>query len=720
MTNAVGLQLSLSDIARLAGVRRPVVSMWRRRPLAGHAFPSAVSRVSGEERFDAREVTDYLAATSRGNNPDATGDLVAHAKLPQAISLDEVATVHGLTALLCLATMTDEPLSSLSSDELQDLARKRDPDDAVLLREILALGRELEPLAAHADELASASYSPAAAFERLLTQRAPSAYPGQATMRLAPAAQTLVARTAIALAADASMEVPCFVDVSDGSAGLLLATSKLYAGEHSPSFATISLDTPVARLARRRLRIHDIHRMDARSDESGDFTTEGGSGNVAVHVLQVPPAGQPGLSDVEVLDFLGNLVVQLSDDSRVVVIGPASALTDRAATAGIDLARDAVIRGDRLRAAFRLPRGLLPRSPRRALALWVLGPAHGAVPVRDRWTVIGDVSDQSLDESVIDGIVTDIVAAMTPDERSAKSGRAPVVAGENDAAQVIGHQFRFARRISTSSLLAGRRSMVDRVARPRATRAGSTSGVELAALIEQRCARLGLTSLTGLGVETADSTSRSTTTRANETTVGQALTDGDLRSIPGNRLNSEDITAGPGGLVIIGAAELLGDSDVGSRRIDLVTFADHYPAGRLTEPSDVVVCSSPRVGAWLDTAGGSVVQAPARVLRVTEAGRRCFLPTVVALDVRGASGSSGGRWRRWPLRTLARNAIDTLGKATAAIDGERRSLVEQIAALDDLTSTLVEGVASGALTITHTPHTASDPTRPQPNSPEGH
>lgn len=719
MTNVAVLQLSLSDIARLADVRRPVVSMWRRRPLAGHAFPSPVARVSGEERFDAKEVADYLAATSRGNNPDAGYDLVAHAKLAQFTNLDEVVTVHGLSALLCLAAMTDESLGSLTSAELHDLARAVDPDDAYLLREIVALGRELEPLAAHADDLASASYSPSAAFERLLTRRAPIAYPGQAATTLVPAAQTLAARTAVALAADAGAEAPCFVDVTNGSADVLLSTCKLYAGELTPSVATLSLNSPVARLARRRLRVHDIHRTDVVSDDSGDFVLVGGSGDVAVHVLQVPPAGEPGLSDLEVLDFLSNLVVQLSDDSRVVVIGPATALTDRAATAEIDLARDAVIRGDRLRAAIRLPRGLLPHSPRRALALWVLGPAHGAVPVRDRWTVVADVSDQSLDESVIEGIVTDVVAAMTPDERSAKSGRAPVVAGGDEAEQVLGHHFRFASRISTSSLLPGRKSLVERVARSRATGAQSTSGVALAALIEQRLARLGPTSLAGLRVEAADSTSE-TMTRANQTTVGQAVADGDLRVLPGNRLNAEDLTAGSVGLVVIGAAEVLGESGVGSRRIDLVTFADRYPAGRLTEPGDVVACSSPRVGAWVDTAGGSVVQTPARVLRVTDAGRWRFVPSVVAVDWLRASGRGDRGWRRWPLRVLTSDGVVALGMATAAIDGERRSLLARTATLDDLASTLIDGVASGALTITDPPLNATDPTRLHTDTQEGH
>lgn len=188
-------------------------------------------------------------------------------------------------------------------------------------------------------------------------------------------------------------------------------------------------------------------------DEADDFVIVGGSGEVAVHVLQVPPAGSPGLTDLEVLDVVGDLVVQLSDASRVVVIGPASALTDRPANSAIDLARDAIIRGDRLRAAIRLPRGLVPRSSRRMLALWALGPAHPAVPVRDRWTVVADVSDRSLDEATLEGIVTDVVAAMAPDEGSATRGGALAAMVTDDTAQVRGHQFRFARRVPTSSLL---------------------------------------------------------------------------------------------------------------------------------------------------------------------------------------------------------------------------------------------------------------------------
>lgn len=713
MTNVAALQLSLSDIARLADVKRPVVSMWRRRPLAGHNFPSPVGRISGEERFDALDVADYLAATGRGNNRDATEDLVAHAKLTQVTTLDEMVVAHGLTALLCLATMTAEPLGNFTSAELHTLARTVDPDDTFLLREIAVLGRDCETLASHADDLASASYSPSAAFERLLRQRAPSAYPGLAATTLVPAARALVARTAMALAADAGVEAPFFVDVTDSSGDLLLATTDAYAGEPAPSVATFAFDSSIARLARRRLRVHDVHRLDVSLDEAGDFSVAEPTDEAAVHVLQVPPAGAPGMSDLEVLDLVDNLVVQLSDDSRVVVIGPASALTDRPATVELDLARDAVIRGDRLRAAIRLPKGLMSRSPRRPLALWALGPAHPAVAVRDRWTAVADVSDRPLDESLIDVIVTDIVAAMTPDERSAKGRAVAAVGGTEEAEQVVGHRFRVARRILTSSILPGRKPLVLRAIRSRNT--ATRSAVDQAATIERLIAQLAPSSLDGLRVEAHLDDHRSPTARPHVTTVDQALVDGRLRVIPGNRLDADDVTTGPNGRAVVGPAEVLVGSADSSRRIDLLTFADRYPAGRLTEPGDVVVCTSPHVGAFVDTEGGSVVQSPARVLRITEAGRAHLLPNVLALDVTAAIGSGAGDWRRWQLRTLPTGAARALTETTAAIDRERQDLVDRIAALEDLSSRLIDGAASGAVTITD-----SSTTTPQTARTEGH
>lgn len=711
MTSTALLQLSLSDIARLADVRRPVVSMWRQRPLATHSFPRPVGFVGGEERFDAQQVAYYLAATSRGNNPDAIEDLAAHAKLARATTLDEDTVTIGLTALLCLAAQTDEPLADLSPRELRTLARTIDPEDTFAVREIEALGDDLVALAAHADDLASASYSPQGAFERLLRQRASSTYPGHVATRLVEPARTLVARTAVALALGAGAESPLFVDVTDSSGDLLVATGQGHADDRDLRVATLRVDSPASRLARRRLRLHDVSLLDVVRDDAGDFSVVGVETTAAVHVLQVPPAGAPGLSDLEVIDLVGNLAIQLDDDSRAVVIGPASSLVDRPATAALDRARDAVIRGDRLRAAIRLPAGLLPRSPRRHLGLWAFGPAHPRVAVRDRWTAVADVSDQMLDESLIDAIVIDVVAAMTPDERSAKGGSGPTVAG-SDAAHVAGHQFRVARRVLTSSILPGRSSLVGRVRR-RGTTVSTAEAVEQAARVERLVADLGASSLAGLRVEARPDDDLTLRPRTGTTTVEQAIEDGYLQVVPGTRVQRADIETGSEGLALVGPGEILSGSAERPRRVDVLTLASHYPSGRLTEPEDVIVCASPRVGAFVDAVGGSIVQTPARVLRITQAGRAHVIPAVIAADV--AKGAGVRDWRRWAIRVLPHGVVEALAATIPALDAERETLLAKIAALDDLRTHVVDGAASGALTITHVPKTS-----PKTIATEGH
>ncbi len=718
MTKAARLQLSLSDIARLADVRRPVVSMWRQRPLAGQAFPSPIGVVAGEERFDALEITDYLSATGRGNNREAGDDLAAHAKLAQMTSLDETVAVDGLTALLCLTAMTDTALGDLSAGALRDLAAEADPDDTFLRREITALGRELEPLAAHADALANASFSPRAAFERILSQHAQQVLPGHAAVTLTPAARSLVARAATALAADAGMETPLFVDVTDSSGDLLLATSSAYAAELAPSLATVAFDSPTARLGRRRLRVHDQHRIDVSVDAAGDFSIDGRAAEGAVHVLQLPPAGSPGLSDLAVLEAVGELIVQLADDSRVVVIGPASALTDGPVSADVDRARDAVLRSDRLRAAVRLPQGLLVRSPRRPLALWALGPAHPAVAVRDRWTVVADVNDRPLDDAVIDGLVTDVMAAMTPDDRSANAGLLPSEAVIDEPDHVRGHRFRFARRVPTTSLLPGRKALVGRAIQPEATSGSPTGPEALAVTIDRLVDDLGCSSpLAGLRVEAPPPLQGRGPARVGLTTVGNGMADGDLRVIAGKRLNAGHVTTGREGRVVIGPVEVIGQSPVGARRIDPLTFAGEYPSGRFTEPGDVIFSTSPRIGAFVDSVGGSVVQSPARILRITQAGRRRFLPAAIARDA-SATPEAAKDWRRWRVRVMAGAPDVALTATMDTIRRERQALAARIATLDDLANALIDGVAGGAVTITRPPDSATATTTPVTSTPQ--
>jgi len=93
------LTLSLSDIARLAQVQRPVLSMWRRRSIGSDApFPAPLDDVSAGERFDAEDVVGWLEATGRGNNREVRSDAPAHTA-PAGLSLRDLHQVNGLTAV---------------------------------------------------------------------------------------------------------------------------------------------------------------------------------------------------------------------------------------------------------------------------------------------------------------------------------------------------------------------------------------------------------------------------------------------------------------------------------------------------------------------------------------------------------------------------------------------------------------------------------------------
>ena len=80
MNEAEALRMTLSDVAALAQVQRPVVSMWRKRSAASaHPFPAPAALDGGRELFDADQVGAWLEATGRGNNTEARYDAAAFA-----------------------------------------------------------------------------------------------------------------------------------------------------------------------------------------------------------------------------------------------------------------------------------------------------------------------------------------------------------------------------------------------------------------------------------------------------------------------------------------------------------------------------------------------------------------------------------------------------------------------------------------------------------------
>lgn len=657
------LQLTLADISRLTGVRRPVVSTWRRRAAATDVpFPDPVGRVGGQERFDKDAVIGWLEITGRGK-PDLAADAPAHA-LPAGLGLGEdTALVPGLTALLCLGAITGQSMGGLDGAELRRLAGVHDPEDGLLIRELDALGRNLPPLASYADELADAAYGPAAAFERLLADRYRHAMTDSVVATLAPPVHELVSALAVSLARACGSEPPVYVDPTGSGSDLLVSVVRADA-EQSPTAAVRIADDAVSRLARRRLRVHDVlvQALPEAIEELG----------AAVAIAQYPPAGRPDMSAANILDSVDELVLSLGAWQRAVVIAPASVLVD-GLHGVLNGARDGVLRTGRVRAVLRLPAGLVTHRSRQALGVWVLGPSLNHVRVADRWLPITDVSERALSAALVHQLREDAVAATAE----------PGVAAAHSYAQ--------SRLVSLSAVLARRGSLVQpRVA---ATLAPEPAALAVLAAQLRHDERAPADALGGVGVAV------STSTAPPALALGEALRQRLVRMIPGNRAGFNFVS--DGAVPVFGVPELTGTT-VGSRRLDRLAFLGGDAAARLTEPGDVVFCTSPRPRAIVDAAGGSAVQYPARVLRVHPVKGEGLSPHVLAHSV-NAQPERSRTWRAWPAPRVPVAQVNPTDAALAALEHEKAAVRARLAELDTLHDALVAGTTSGALTLTPAP-----------------
>lgn len=679
MTQSVSpLMMTMSDIAALARVQRPVVSVWRTRAADSDLpFPPAVTKERGQEFFDAGQVGSWLAETGRGNNPQAAEDAAAHAAPPR-IEHAERDAFPAVTALLTLRSLIGTPLSALSPDDLLDAADEHDPDDDMLYREVESAGSAREPLARYGDELVEAAYTEAAAFERLMTDRFRTDRLDLGDMTLSSPALDLMSRTATALAATQSGD-PVVVDVTGSVGDVLIAIAKDENAARDLTAITASDDSETSRLARRRLAVHRIPRRTVDIQNDGAFTVTGN----AVHVAQFPPASDTAMSTVGMLSAIDQIVLQMDPAQLAVVMAPSAVLSDANLGREADQVRSSILRSGRVRAIVRLPVGLRSRKPQQAQTIWVLGDAYAQVELAKRWTMVADLSALPLDPVAINDLVSDLVAAL------------------GDIATVRAHSFRFARLVLTRTLLASRDSLVAgaRAAARPSPRGGAALAVRIDELVGSLRSDPDAAGLDRLTVEPAipDDVAR-------RSSVEQLIAAGHLRYIPGNRLDPDDVddgTADAAGIRIIGPAEVLGEHPLGHRRIDRLRFAAQYPAGRVTEPGDVIFCTTPRPAAIVDTEGTSVVAYPARILRVNPSDPNGLLAEVVSADITSLT-STNKQWKEWILRQTAPRQCAALSDTLTSIRLQQERARERLAKLDELSSLLITGASAGIVTLTQT------------------
>ncbi|MBG6190200.1 hypothetical protein IWX64_001136 [Arthrobacter sp. CAN_A212] len=670
--------MSLADVARLAQVARPVVSMWRRRYRdADLPFPAPTNSSSSQPAFDASEIGRWLHDTGRGNNPSAHLDADA---FRSGISADQSET-DALTALLCLMVLSGERLNGLSNVELLDLADDHDPHNQSLYREMEAAGDQLAFLAATAEALADAAYSPAAAFDLLLTSERRL---GLQSEEIHQDAVSLVSAAVAALLSprDGPRLV---VDHSPGNSDILLRLNE-GDGPVRCALAWKGSDSAASRRGLRRLYTHGLV-LETTDDADGLFGVQ----TSGLHLAQFPHAEHQDPDDVAVLNTIDTICLQLTNDERAIVFGPASALCDPLSVDGPagegDAIRSAILRTGRLRAVVRLPQGLLKSKPRRAMALWVLGPAHAEVALADRWTMVSDLSGSRLSTTDIDDLVSDLAAAMG-NRRSVES-----------------HAFRFARLVKTSSMLAARGSLVRARPLPR-NRIAQPADAVLA--IEQLLSSLELP-------ETARSLDVSVSPTPNpespvERVLGDLAAAGVVAYLPGNRIEVADLLerepAAPGTIRVFTVGSLLDAGPLAT--MDRFRFATQYPAGRLTEPGDVVFCTGPKPWAIVDCEGAAAVAYPARILRIVDGGQPGrgqpgLVARLLAEDI-NSQASTARRWRSWTVRAVDVDQRDLLSRTLDAVEQERLAALERVNQLTQLATLIMDGVASNTVTLgEHTP-----------------
>ncbi len=383
--------LTMNDIAQLAQVSRPVVSMWRRRPTVHRRdmpFPTAVRIADGIEHFDRDAIVAWLGDTGRGNNRQARFDAPA-AGAPDGAHLED------LVCLLALGVGSGDELGGQSTNQLTVLAERIDGDDRMLLREIRAMA-QAPRLARYVDDLINASYGPPDALTRLLSGRAGRALGDRGFGDdLIEILRTVTGAARQHLGSDAVVLHPprdprLTRRILDGFAGVVC-----------------DRDRDGDRTQRRIAAIDGVPILDA---------------GTAPAVIVTSLVGAPESTALQTLD---ELTLSLDRDAVGIVVGSAAVLCDPL-TGDAEQDRSQSLRTGNLALAIRLPRGLWKAAHRQSLALWVLRGGRRADHFR-----AADLDAVTVD---LDDLASDVTAALADTQR---------------------HAFRYTRRTNLAGVLAG-------------------------------------------------------------------------------------------------------------------------------------------------------------------------------------------------------------------------------------------------------------------------
>jgi len=615
---AQGQTLTMQDVADLAHVSRPVVSMWRRRPqVRGQVvpFPPPVPSTGGIDRFDRDEVVEYLESTGRGKNAEVRQDAPA-VSVPDDVDLEDVVTC------LCLHALTGDEMDGHTAAQLVEMAERADPHDRLLLREVRAAA-DAPHLLRYVDDLVEASYGAPDALARVECGR----------LRR-EAAERGLCDELVDLVRSVTTAARLHLD-DDGGVALVPSVDHRLTRILVEGFAGVLLDEdPATRARRRRAVIDGIEVLDRAP--------------AAVRMLSL--VGDP---DADALEAVDELIVSLGRSDVGVVLGPAALLCDPL-VGDPERRRSETLRIGNLVMAVRLPRGLWKGAHRQSLALWIV---HGAGRTGPIW--LADLDTETID---LDDFSSDVLAALQGTENRA---------------------YRYGRRSELATVLAAAAVV------PRGVRAVRLGRIEAATHLDRIHTATLTTSEPVPGYDLTVATAPGQIV-LRQRSLGELHAAGQLVVRRGNRIDRTQDE--PTGTVRV----LSADGTTDALRLDPFDAARLYPRATRTEPGDVVFVDRPRPRARVDVRGGALVVSPSRILRLRSGGP--VGPHALAAIVNEIA-PEGSEWPTWSVPELPPGEAGALDTALAAAASHKVALRRHEQALQDLVTSLIQGVAAGAVTI---------------------
>ncbi|MDX3830971.1 hypothetical protein [Streptomyces europaeiscabiei] len=696
------LLVSMSEIAALARVRRPVVSTWRRR----HPdFPTAVSENSGRPLFDGARVAEWLIASGLGN-ADPT-ELRSELALFGVIALRERFTpwqlVEALGSLLCLRRLgRSRPLTDGVSDPSGDAegdtalwaallhrAERIDAEDDFVLRELRSLDASAAPLARLAEDLVEAAYDERGAYEWLLAARFRLGLDSLAADAVAPELRRLLTQLTDLRVRLEHGESLTLADPHARAGDLLVALLDDTEDRESVGILAADPDERLARITRRRLLLAGVSELDLDVQTGPDLEERLADPDLVVTQLPYRPGEDrsvfAALAEVERVADL------LRPGCTALVLGPADALVDALKDTEAAQLRSALLRSNVVESVIALPGGVLPFRPGYRPALWTL--TRDPVPEAEGKVLLADISSEQLTTEVRARLAEDVLLWRAEGFR-----------------ELDGHDPRYGRAVPVAVLDRAFGGPLTPPAPP-ASAIWSDKVKERPALIAEAEARLERATADMRAYEDGQGPYRGGVLRRvgrlpGRTTLGKLIAGHRVTRLPGHRVDDRHLDP-DGHHAVLGPEEITGEQPVGVRRIDRLVLATEYDRVALTEPGDVVYTLTPRLGLYVDVDGFSVVAFPTRVLRVNRDAARPLTPRVLAALLGAARGTARSpsavraarRIEDYQLPDLDPDEVLRFDALLSETERRERLLRAQTDALAEARRMTIAGLADGTLTL---------------------